>query len=113
MLKKSQRLTEAKDFLQVYRRGRPASVPTVTLKIARNNLGLNRYGFVIGVKAVRKATARALVKRRLRHLMQRLDPRLKQGFDCVFLTRAGVADLTTVELSSTTVSLLKRARLLA
>lgn len=113
MLKKSYRLTEDRDFRRVYRVGRSTSVPTITFKTVGNNLGHNRYGFVIGVKAAKKATTRALIKRRLRHHAWHLNPRLKQGFDCVLLTRAGIADLTAKELTDTVTALFKRARLLA
>jgi ribonuclease P protein component len=70
----------------------------------------NRYGFIVG-KQLGKAVTRNLIRRRLRAVVRRLDPRLKQGYDVVLIARAALAEQPFAVLERTVSELFRRAEL--
>lgn len=66
MLPKANRLIKKKDFKIVLKKGRKIFAGPIWLMFKKNNLGLTRVGFVVGLKISKKATERNKIKRRLR-----------------------------------------------
>lgn len=67
------------------------TTPLFTMRIAKNNLSHNRYGFVISKKAEKKAVARNRLKRQFRSLLEEKNLNLSQGFDLLFSLRKQIA----------------------
>jgi len=85
MLKKLNRLTKTKDIQTVMKTGRPFYAPLLMLKIKANDLDLRRVTVVVSTKVSKKATARNLVKRRIREAILSVLTGLKNGWDGVIL----------------------------
>lgn len=75
----------------------PLSIPT-------------RIGIVVPKKLAKTIVKRNRIKRQVRHIFIELLPRLRQGYDIVFLTREGFLQLEFDEMKERIISLLKRAR---
>ncbi len=89
MIRRRYRLRRAADFRRVREHGRTRRGTLVTLGYLPNGLGHNRYGFVVG-KRLGKAVVRNKVKRRLREMIRRKHPDLRQGYDIVLVARPGI-----------------------
>jgi ribonuclease P protein component len=68
-------------------------------------------GFIAG-RRIGNAVTRNRVKRRLRESLRSLYPRLRPGFDVVFIARPPLVSAKADELDAAVTSLLQRAGLL-
>lgn len=73
-----------------------------------NQLGQNRYGFMVS-KRLGNAVTRNKVKRRLREVVRLAE--LERGWDAVFIARRGAEKADYHELEQAAHVLLKRANL--
>lgn len=66
---------------------RPSSHKSQTflLKIHKNDLSLSRFGFVIGKKIDKRAVVRNKTKRVIRSCIEELLPKIKNGYDMLFI----------------------------
>lgn len=55
------------------------------LRVVRNNLGENRFVFVISGKEIRKAVSRNKIKRRAREILRKAAANIKKGNDLTFI----------------------------
>lgn len=55
------------------------------LRVVRNNLGENRFVFVISGKEIRKAVSRNKIRRRAREILRKLSANIKKGNDLTFI----------------------------
>lgn len=85
MLPKAQRLTRNKEFDFVFKGGKSHYSDFFGLKIKKNQLHLNRFGFIVSIKVSKKAVLRNRLKRQVRSVIREENKTLKQGFDCVFI----------------------------
>ncbi len=71
--------------------------PLFLLKITKNHLMYNRYGFVVTKKISKRAHIRNRTKRRFRVCVEKVHPTLLQGQDMLFvLKQAAVTEKTNV-----------------
>ena len=75
-----------------------------------NQLGHNRYGFIVS-KRIGKAAARNRIKRRLRALVHSRIGRHRPGYDIVIIARSAAATASYQTLSQALVQLEQRADL--
>ena len=85
MLPKINRITKKKDFEVIFRKAKSIKSNLFILRVAKNNLGLNRFGFVISQKVSKLATVRNKVRRRLREIVKVEFDNIKKGNDLVFI----------------------------
>jgi len=83
------RLRRNEDFGRLRREGRSYRHTFMTLSVAKNGLAHNRYGFITA-KYLGNAVTRNRVRRLLRESVHLLHPRLRAGFDLVFIARQPV-----------------------
>ncbi len=112
MLPKKNRLTKKKDFDKVFSQGRSVYSGPLGLKFLPNNQENNRFGFLVSTKVSKLAVDRNRLKRQLRAIIDICDSDLKQGHDCVFMTKLGAIDLSFGDLEATVKKLLKSGRLI-
>ena len=112
MLSGINRLKKKKDFERVFRRGRGLKDGFLSLKFAKNNLGLTRFGFVVGQKVSHKAVIRNKVKRRLRELVRVKLGNIKKGFDVAVVASKGAEAGNPEDTAVIFYHLLKIGRLL-
>jgi ribonuclease P protein component len=102
-------LRKNSQFDTVYSQGKTWAGDLIVLKVLPNGLDWNRYGFVAG-KRLGKAVIRNRVKRLLREVV-RATP-MSQGWDAVFIARAGAATADYHQLNEAVGRVLRRARIL-
>jgi ribonuclease P protein component len=97
-------------FERVRKAGRTWAVGPVVLNAAPNGEQAIRFGFVAGKKvgnAVRRNRARRLMREAVRLRL----PRLKPGWDLVWIARASIAEADAATVSSSVEEALVRSRL--
>ena len=82
------------------------------LKIAKNGLNVSRFGFVVSQKVSKKAVIRNKIKRRLRELIRKNLPRIKSGFDGVFIVNRGLEIMNFLELENVINRILEKSSIL-
>ena len=90
MLPKINRLKRKKDFERVFKKGKKFKEDLLLLKIIKNNLGLNRFGFVVSQKVSKKAAVRNKIKRRFRAIAGKEIKKNKKGLDILFIVLPGL-----------------------
>jgi ribonuclease P protein component len=88
MFKKALRLSPSVSL----KKARVQSCTYFILKYVNNDLNHNRYGFIISKKTAKQAVVRNKTKRLLRGKIERLEPRLKKGFDILFIIKKAAVD---------------------
>ena len=90
MLPKTNRIKKKKDFEAIFKKSKSFRDDLFVSKVAYNNLGLNRYGFVVSQKVSKKATIRNKVRRRLAEAIKAEAGGMKNGIDIVFIALSGI-----------------------
>ncbi len=74
------------DFQKLYRRGKSYVSPVLVTYIIRNNSDKLRFGITTG-KKIGNAVKRSRARRVIRAAFFELEPKLKRGYDFVFVAR--------------------------
>ncbi|MCX6722084.1 MAG: ribonuclease P protein component [Candidatus Staskawiczbacteria bacterium] len=98
MLSKINRIKKKKDFEIIFKNSKSFKNNLFIFKIKRNDLGLNRFGFVVSHKVSKKATVRNKIRRRLADLMRKKTTDIKTGVDLVIITLPGIEKKTFSDL---------------
>lgn len=109
-MQRSLRLRSQQDFVRMRRTGRAWRHPFLILSVAPNELGHNRYGFVIS-KALGTAVARNRVRRVLREVVRHTHPNITSGHDIVFIARGPIAKQPYEAVSDAVVTTIQQAGL--
>ena len=112
MLPQKNRLKKKKDFGRVFKQGKSFKQDFLTLKLVKNNLKVDRFGFVVGLKVSKKAFLRNKIRRRLREIVKTNLSKIKTGFDVVFIVRRGLETKNFQELAEIVNRLLEKAKLI-
>src|SRR5258706_15865795 len=86
--------------------------PFFIVKIHKNTLEYNRYGFIISKKIDKRATVRNRVKRRIRACVEELHPKMVTGYDLLFIIKKEAVEKTTEILFSTISEILIKEKIL-
>ena len=98
-MQKTIALTENRDFVRLYKKGRSYVAPGLVAYVSRNRLGINRLGITTGRK-LGKAVRRNRAKRIIREAYRLLEPRTRPGYDFVFVSRVRTLSLKTGEVQA-------------
>lgn len=90
MLAKINRIKKNKDFAAIFKNAKSVKTSIFILKIRKNDLGLNRFGFVVSQKVSKKAVLRNKVRRRLSEAVKSRSGDIKKGYDVVFIALSGI-----------------------
>ena len=92
MIPRKFRLTGKKEIEVVKNRGR--LIQSVNFAFVwlgeRGRDGGPRFGLIVSKKISTKAVVRNQIKRRLRFILMQLAPRVKRGYDLLFLTKKSI-----------------------
>lgn len=108
MLSKEYRLVKRGSYAFVRSHGTKQNEKLISLAVVRGRC--KKIGFIVSNK-VGKAVRRNKVKRRMRSIIQELLPDIANG-QMVFITRAGITELSFVELRHLMINLLSKSKLL-
>jgi ribonuclease P protein component len=109
-VERARRLRRGREFDTAFREGTVVSGPLVVLRYRPNEAGLTRWGFAIGKRLAKKATARNRVRRRLREAARQLP--VAEGYDIIATARQGALEASYADLRAALSARLARARLL-
>jgi ribonuclease P protein component len=111
-MRREQRLRQGADFERVRANRRSWAHPLLVCSLAASpEPGPSRFGFVVG-RRIGNAVTRNRVKRRLREVARSISPRVRPGFDLVFIARPQAVAASLAEIEAASVSLLDRAGVL-
>ena len=68
------------------------------LKYHKNDIAINRFGFVSSKKIDKRAVYRNRVRRQLRGLLEELNYSLPQGYDILFILKAALKEKTVQQI---------------
>jgi len=91
MLSKKYRLKKRKDFERIYKSGKIIKQDFLLFRILANGLENPRIGIVISKKTLAKATARNLVKRRIREAVRHFLPQISRNVDIIITAQRGTS----------------------
>ncbi|MBI4836859.1 MAG: ribonuclease P protein component [Candidatus Portnoybacteria bacterium] len=111
MLPFKYRLTKKNDFERVFRKGRRFDNGMFVLTASENGLQYSRFGFAVGLKVSKKATARNKIRRQLQETIRMSIGDIKGGFDIVILARPTIKRKTYAEVYSAIRESFKKGRL--
>lgn len=72
--------------------------PLFILRIAKNNLFYNRYGFVVSKKVDKRAVVRNRLRRQFRSLLEKKNLQLPQGYDFLFSLKKQIAGIDRLQM---------------
>lgn len=109
MLAGDNRLRRSEDFKRAMREGKRAvSANLVMHQVLMTNSTPPRVGFIVPKRFVKKASARNLIKRRLRHLVREMLPDFPAGSLSVFSLRNDAQQLSFGQLRDQVMRLLEK-----
>jgi len=104
------RLRSSADFERLRNEGRVWRHPFLTMSVAPNALGHNRYGFIVS-RRLGGAVVRNRARRLLREAVRLSMPRLKPGFDITFIARNEIVGQPYSNVKGALEDVFKRAKL--
>ena len=112
MLPKINRIKKKKDFEIIFKNSKSLKNNLFIFKIMKNNLGLNRFGFVVSQKVSKKATIRNKTRRRLAEAVKGKVKKIKTGTDLVLIALPGIEKKEFSEIKETIGNALVKAKLI-
>ncbi|MFC1623151.1 ribonuclease P protein component [Patescibacteria group bacterium] len=90
MFPRKNRVTDKKEFDLIFRKGRTIYSDAFFIKVLKNELDYNRYGFIVSKKVSNKAVARNKIKRIMREVFKLNQDRIKKSFDIVVYAKPAI-----------------------
>ena len=110
MLKRINRLRKRYQYQYIYKSGNFVSEKAVTLHFTTAKTKVIKVGFAV-TKKVGGAVQRNLIRRRLREIMRKQLPNLKQNYNIIVVAKESILTVDFENLSKQIVNLLKKADL--
>ena len=107
MLKKEYRLNPV-----LLRSPRNFSCGYFSLKVAKNNLEISRFAFVISKKIDKRATSRNSVKRKIRSIIEEMFDKINTGNDFLFYPKEASITATRDQIQEEIENLFEKNQLL-
>ncbi len=107
MLKRENRLKKRYQYSYVYRAGKKASGNALTLYASTSKTKFIKVGFCV-TKKVGKATRRNLARRRLREIIKKQLPNLKQNYNIIIVAKDNILSVTFADLQAELITLLEK-----
>ncbi len=108
MLPKVNRLTKKKDFEQVFKKGKSILSNFLIIKLLKNYLKRNRFGFIVSRKVSNKATIRNKVKRRLRKVVSMQLDKIRNHLDVIIIALPQIKDKKFSEIHEAINTILRK-----
>jgi ribonuclease P protein component len=112
MLPRKYKLKEENDFKETFKQGKYFQQQFIKIKILKNDLAINRFGFLIGLKISKRAVQRNKIKRRLEEIIRLKLEEMKPGFDIIVMVNPEIKEKDYQAIKENLASLFKKAKLL-
>ena len=116
MLPKINRIKKKKDFEAIFKKGVGFKNDTLILRVLKNDLGRERFGFIVSQKVSKKAVVRNKVRRRLVEIIKSELTNFQQNksiLDLVFISLSGIEKKEFAETKESVKNILRKAKLLS
>jgi ribonuclease P protein component len=100
MLPKINRIKKKKDFDLIFKKGKSFKTSLLVLKIMKNGLDKNRFGFIVSQKVSKKAVVRNRIRRRLTEMVKDNIKPETIAQDVVFIALPGIDKKDFLEIKS-------------
>ena len=110
MLNKNNRLRKRYQFQYIYKSGKYISEKAVTLHYVPSKTKSIKVGFAV-TKKIGHAIKRNLIRRRLREILRKYLPSLKQNYNIILVAKEQILETEFAKLERQVVNLLNRADL--
>lgn len=108
MFKKLNRLNQKKDFDLIFKKGFSSYGENIGIKLIKNDLKINRFGVIVGLKISKKAVERNKIKKQIKSFLEKEDLLLKKGYDFVFIALPPIKNKSYKEICLEIVNNLKK-----
>lgn len=112
MLSRKYKLKKDNDFKKVFKDGRYQQKDFIKIKFLKNNLKINRFSFIVGLKISKKAVQRNKIKRRLEEVIRLNFEQIITGFDIIIFTDKEIIEKEYIEIEENLIYLLKKSKLI-
>jgi ribonuclease P protein component len=112
MLPKANRLRRRKDIQTLFSKGESVFDDVCGLKYRRNQRNETRVAVIVGKRISKKAVVRNRIRRRIREIIRHNLDDLVKGYDVALLVQGRAVDMSSDELRSHVLRVLKKADLL-
>ncbi len=92
-------LKENRDFQRLYKHGKSFVSPVLVIYLSKNKTNNLRYGITTG-KKIGNAVRRSRARRVIRAAFWELAPKLKRGYDIVFVARGKTPFVKSTQILS-------------
>ena len=110
MLNKNNRLRKKYQFQYIYKSGNYLSDKSVALHFVSSKTKSVKVGFAV-TKKIGHAIKRNLIRRRLREIIRKQLPNLKQNYNIILVAKEAILETEFQNLEKQIINLLKRANL--
>lgn len=111
MLAKKHRINKEL-FKKVFKEGKNFFSEKISVKIAPITADLSAFSFVVSSKVSKKATERNKLKRRARHIVQKIIPEIKKGLGIIIIFKKNCEKATFQEIEKEIKTVFKKAKIL-
>lgn len=112
MLSRVNRIKKKKDFEFIFKNSKSFKNSLFILKIAKNNLDISRFGFVISKKISNKAIIRNKIRRRVSDIAKEIISDVEKGKDLVLIALSGIEKKEFFEIKEAMVNILVRSKII-
>ncbi|MEK7584410.1 MAG: ribonuclease P protein component [Patescibacteria group bacterium] len=109
MLPAAHRLRSEESFKRLMQRGRRYFSRALVARVVATKEPTTRVGFVVSVKVAKKAVLRNTIKRRLREIVRKELPRIRNGYDVALIAKNEAARYDYWALREEVISLFTHA----
>lgn len=108
MLPKKNKLKRDRDFKRIFEQGKYYEQDFIKLRVLKNDLKISRFGFIVGLKISKKATARNKIRRHLEEVVRLNLNKIKLGFDIIILANPAIIEKDYQTTEKTLIILFKK-----
>ena len=112
MLPTEYRLKKEEEIKTLFKKGRSVFDRLVGVKVRKNSLKNSRFVVIVGVKVHKRAIRRNRIRRQIRSILLEHLSHVPTGFDIGIIALPAITTATFDEIQTSTLSALKRARML-
>jgi len=112
MLPRKYKLKKDNDFKKIFNKGRYYQKDFIKIKLLENDLEINRFGLVIGLKISKKAVQRNKIKRQLEEIIQSELEQIRKGIDIIILVQPEIIEKEYQEIKEVLIRLFKKSKII-
>jgi ribonuclease P protein component len=112
MLPIKHRLKKREDFANVFSKGAYAGYDGLSIKYAKNSIGVSRFGFPVGKNYSKKAVIRNRTRRILQASLSDFIENIKLGLDIIVMIKPSYQDIKLEKITTELKKVLSKANLL-